>query len=382
MINHYIPRLLLRHFADGERVSTYHLETGRVERKKLRDCFSDVDIYDEELEKRFAVKLEGAFGNLLNNKLLHADTITLNRKENLLLRKFLMIQFLRSPIINMDWAEMVKKTRTEDHPVVQAGEFLLRNMPGWKAEWEAAIPSPANYIENLKKAMELDSLEDLVSGKEELGVSLSLQNAARMAMMPVIAFWDTTESGQELILPKLPGISEMDCVSVFHKTQILQARKKELEDEWLPDDLEPRLKQMEISSLLISDNYSVYPISPTRCISCFSPYFKAFFPIPSAANPRISYPPLLKKEQFDRHFFVPPRMELFKPCKTYQNQEYSYQVKQLTEEELVHINGLLLNMETEEFVFHDLHKIRNSLLHYDRQMVFAHKKKHDFRKLY
>ena len=67
MNTHYIPRLLLRPFAIGERINTYNFTTNSFEFKKLKNTFSEDNLFDEELEKQFASKLEGPFGNLLNN---------------------------------------------------------------------------------------------------------------------------------------------------------------------------------------------------------------------------------------------------------------------------------------------------------------------------
>lgn len=381
MNTHYIPRLLLRPFAVGEFINTYNFTTSAFEHKKLKKTFSEDNLYDEELEKLFANKLEGPFGNLLNNKLLHTDLIELNRQENLLLRKFFMINFLRAPIVNTDWDEMVKRTQLQEHPSVQAREFLQRHHPELKEEFKAGLPSTENYIANLRKAMEIELLEDIAEGREEFDISLSLQFAARRAMASVIAFWDTSNTEQEIILPKLPGITEMDYISVFYKSMVLKERRNQLEAEWLPDGLLPEVKRLQLGSTMFSENYSIYPISPTRCIVCFSPYFRAFFSVANAGG-KIVYPPLLKEEQFYHHFYKPLRMELFKPCRVQHNQDYFYQIKMLTREELQHLNSLMLDMETEEFAFHDLDRIRDSMMYYDNHAVFTDKKKHDFRKLY
>jgi hypothetical protein len=382
MNTHYIPRLLLRPFAIGERINTYNFTTNAFESKKLKNTFSGNKLFDEELEMLFANKLEGPFGNMLNHKLLHVETINLNRQENLLLRKFLMINFLRAPIVNTSWSEMVKRAGLEDHPSVQAREFLIRHHPEMKTEFDKMTPSKENYILNLKKAMEVDSLENLAEEREEFGVSEILKIAARRAMAAVIAFWDVTDIDQEFILPKLPGISEMDYVSIFYKSIVLQERRHRLEAEWLPDDLDRELKRLQIGSVLFTENYSIYPISPTRCIVCFSPYFKAFFNIMDTSGRKILYPPLLKKEEFKRHFYNSQRLELFEPCDVKYNQSYTYKAKQLSDEELYQINSMILNMETEEIAFHDKNKIKTSFEYYDKKAVFAIKKKHDFSNLY
>ena len=86
----------------------------------------------------------------------------------------------------------------------------------------------------------------------------------------------------------------------------------------------------------------------------------------------------LNKEQFDKHFFEPMRLELFEPCKNVWNQFYEYSVKRLNANEVKNLNAQILNMETEEFVFHDFNRIRESFWYYDKKMKFREGKKHDF----
>lgn len=378
MNTHYIPRLLLKQFAASEKVNTYDFTKSAFCTKKLKNTFSSQDAFDPELERAFSNKLEGPFGNLLNHKLLSGDTISIDRKENLLMRKFFMINFLRAPIVNASWDEMVKRTRLQNHPSVQTMDFLLRHNPEFKEKFEKSIPSKDTYIPDLKKAMEIDSLEDIANPNSKFQVSLTLELAAVNAMLTTIAFWDCKGTGQEFIFPKLPGISQMDNVSIFHKSLVISSVKAEKEKSGIKDELRRELERLEYGSMAYSENFSVYPISPTRAIICFSPYFRAFFPIMDPTDTVELYPPILKKKQFDRHFYEPMRMELFKPCKNLFNRAYQYSVKKLKPEEVLSINAMLLNMETEEFVFRDYNRIRDSFWYYDKKAKFADSKKHDF----
>lgn len=378
MKTHYIPRLLLKQFAVSEKVNTYDFTTGSFAVKKVKNTFALNDGFDADLESAFATKLEGPFGDLLNHKLLSGDTITIDRRENLLMRKFMMINFLRAPIVNCSWDEMVERTRTQDHPSVQAKEFLCRHNPELKAIFDKFIPSKETYIRDLKKAMEIDSLEDIGNSCKRTDVSVTLRFAASHAMVTVAAFWDSSQSGQEFILPKLPGVSQMDQVSTLYKLLVVRSLKARKEKDGIDDSIRRALGRLEYGSSVYCENFSVYPISPTRVLICFSPYFRAFFPGMDAVGTVEIYPPLLDKEQFDKHFFEPMRMELFKPCRNAFNRYYQYSVKMLNAREVMALNALMLNMETEEFVFHDFNKIRDSFWYYDRVAKFAVKKKHDF----
>lgn len=378
MNTHYIPRLLLRQFAVSGKVNTYDFTTSSFATKKVKNTFALKDSFDPELEAAFAKKLEGPFGDLLNHKLLSGDTITIDRRENMLMRKFKMINFLRAPIINGSWDEMIERTRLWEHPAVQAKEFLSRHHPELRELFEKNIPSKKTYISDLKKAMEIDSLEDIANSASRSDVSHTLALAASHGLVTVAAFWDSSRSGQEFILPKLPGISQMDQVSISYKALTIRKLRAQKEKKGLDSRLRRELDRLEHGSLIYCENFSIYPISPTRVLIFFSPYFRAFFPIMDSTGTIEIYPPLLEKKQFDAHFFEPMRMELFKPCRSSFNRYYQYSVKNLTADEVMALNALLLDMETEEFVFHDYNRIRDSFWYYDKTAKFAFKKKHDF----
>ena len=377
MNTHYIPRLLLRQFATGERVNSYDYKTDSFQSKKMKHTFAEQDLFDTELEKAFARKVEGPVGNLLNNKLLKEKRIFIDRKENMLLRKFLMINFLRAPIINTTWDEMVERTQTQEHPSVQAKAFIKRHHPELNEFLEKGIPSEKTYISDLKQAMEIDFLEEMANPNNRL-VSPTLNSAAIHAMVTVIAFWDSEGCGQEFILPKLPGISQMDQRGLFYKSLVLKNTRNEKEKDGLKEEFRMLFDRLQYGTIVYPENYSLYPLSPTRMLVCFAPYFRMFFPTLDITGTMEVYPPLLGQEQFDRHFFEPMRMELFEPCKNVFQDYYHYEVKELNAEEVMSINSLLLDMETEEFVFHDFSKIRDSFWYYDQRACFAFGKKHDF----
>lgn len=377
MNSHYIPRLLLKKFAEKERVNVYQYQIGTFTTKKIKHTFAEPDLFDEELERAFAAKLEGPFGDLLNHKLLSDDRIVINRTENMLIRKFFMLQFLRAPIVNMDWEDIIRRTGLEHHPSVQLHGNMLR-MPEYKQMFEACIPSKKTYYADLKQALEYDSLEEIVG--PEAAVSPSLQMAARVAMATAYAVWDCTETGLEFIYPKLPGINIMDSEGIFYKGMVLMELKKRKEKEQAPERMIKEIDRLLYGTSLYSENFGICPLSPTRALICFSPYFRIFFPTLDAEGVSVIFPALLEKEQFDRHFYEPMRLELFQPCGNYRNQWYEYRVKALKKEEVFLLNTVLLDMETEEFVFHDYNKIRDSLWYYDNRAVLALGKKHDFRK--
>ena len=95
MNNHFIPKLLLRHFpSDKGRISLYDLERNELRPNvKIEDAFSAADFYPDDMERDFNKKTEGAFGNLLNNLILRAKGpfVELSRLQVKCVKKFLLL---------------------------------------------------------------------------------------------------------------------------------------------------------------------------------------------------------------------------------------------------------------------------------------------------
>lgn len=379
--NHYIPRLLLRKFAEDGKVNSYDFVKGVFCTKKLKNTFAENDLFDPELEKAFADKLEGPIGDMLNNKLLAGDKIVLDRRENLLLRKFFMINALRAPITSESWEDMVDRVDRHDHPIVEMVENMKAVCPEMWASMMEDYSSDERYISDLRQAMSIESLEDIAVPKENTNVSDSLKASATTAMMRVIGFWDCEETGQEFIMPKLPGISVMDNGGLMYKASVMQSLGQNigsiLGQDYRSAECYREYMRLMMGSMMITDNFAMYPISPTRMLVAIAPYFRAFFPVVDPVSKRVMLPPLLGKEQFDKHFYKPMNMELFRPCENWRNKQYTYSVKKLTAEEVMQLNAGMLDMETEEMVFHDYNKIRDSFWYYDNVIAMGYEKKHD-----
>lgn len=413
MRNHYIPRLLLRQFAGADnKINIYRFGAGAFATCKLKNAFAEKDIFSAELEFAFNTRLEGPFADLLNHRLLTEDTITIDRKENFLIRKFLMINSLRNPMTDTTFDEKVALTQSEDHPVVLKWRKFMSLHPEWAETAEKMLPSQETYISNLERAIEIRDISELTDIANDLERNASLAIPARLAMAPMIAFWDCGNTGQEFVLPKLQGISIMDnmesvnntsgsntnesnmngsnaqgLISLPYKVWVVQRTiegiRNDMNNRRYPEYMSPwvlELCGMLQGSLAFCDNFSIYPISPTRALVYISPYFRGYFPIMDRTGRSPLCPPIFTREQFDRHFWKPMRMELFRPCGNACNQTYTYQVRRLTSEEVCEINSVILNMETQEFAFHDYNKIRDSLRYYDETAQFALPKKHDFRR--
>ena len=97
MVNsHYVPQLILRHFAVDDRIQYCDLSKGIVETRNIRSAFSEKGYYPDEIEKEMCYKTESQFANLLNNKLLKEQRrIVLTREELFILKKYLIVTTIR-----------------------------------------------------------------------------------------------------------------------------------------------------------------------------------------------------------------------------------------------------------------------------------------------
>lgn len=337
MKNHYIPKLLLRQFSDNnKRINLYDYEKRQFETRKIKNTFSSDNIFTKEIEDELSKKIESKFGDLLNNRLIKNDIIYLTREENFTLRKFFLINNLRSPLTRCKWDEMLKITKSENHPSALRMNFIKKNSLFLYENFEDIYnESDENYYKHIEQVLDMNSFEDF---KAKAKPASFLDINCTIATVSTLAIWDCEDSGAEFILPRLQGISEMDNESIQYKAEVINKYLEYHREHNLDKDEEAIMIQLLYASMFFSENYSMYPISPTRVIVFFSPYFKAFFPAYIDFSNKIFIPSLLKKKQYDKHFYYKKRMELFQPCKTKLNKEYEYTVKKLKKEEVLQMN--------------------------------------------
>ena len=337
--------MILRQFAENDRVHVQDLITGSCETKKLKDVYAENGLFPEEVEEKMSRKIEGRFGDLLNHKLLlPTNTIKLDRKENMLLRVFMLLEVMRNVKTNQSLEAQFKYDR--------------ENKQRWRTPLEQQVmetiydhsdstvfPCDENYIENLYKIAEYDSLEELL---QDVALPMSILTMANIIYSTYIAIWDAGDD-EEFILPSVTGISSLDSGGVTHKSVIMYHALTEMPLSPIVRFRTDYVMRNMIGGLV--DNYLFHVISPKRCIVCISPYFKLFFPQKKHGK-QPAIPKTFPSDIFKYHFSgIIPRMELFEPCDTTDNQNYRYVVKHLNNDETKFMNALMLNEEKSKYVF-------------------------------
>ena len=377
---HYIPRLLLRKFAENDRVNLYNLPEKQMLNKKIRDCFTEDDLFSEELEQKFNKNLESVFGSILNNKLLSENEVRLEFKDAMMIGYFFIFHAIRALYAD-DFESMLErgKSRVREEVAKYRSQFSEEVRDEYTEfltfMFCGLMPNEDTY------ELLLSEFTDYVSNNNSMSLPRSqvlrlliLNDASRYYVI-----WDSSKCGEEFILPKMTQVNYRDIHGSHYKFQYLSNFVNDrLRFEKLSKKQQSRmLEVLDSSSIVAGDNYVIYPLSPTRLLVAIHDYFSLFFPRRGYGMRYPYVPKVLREKQFYEHFFseddYKPRFELFEPC-LIKNESLVFPVKDLTEREVYILNALSLNEESEAFIFHNFDKIRNSINAYENIFQVAQKR--------
>ena len=131
-------------------------------------------------------KIEGQFANLLNNKLLKDRyKVVINEKDQLILKKFLIITSLRVHDDEMQqnaWYQVLKPDG-----IIPEGEVFREFFGG-------------DFFENMKKVLECQDLETLITTAES-SVNLNLKTYIKDIIYSYNVFVKSNNCKEEFIIP-------------------------------------------------------------------------------------------------------------------------------------------------------------------------------------
>lgn len=132
--HHYIPQFILRNFCIEGNLNFWNHKDTKFEKRNTKSVFmvknlyKDIKNYPDDImviEKKFA-KLEDDIAKLISEKILNKKIISLTRKENEVLRKFLFLLSFRSENRRNQYLE--KKfdvlTKASLKPLVQNNDYI------------------------------------------------------------------------------------------------------------------------------------------------------------------------------------------------------------------------------------------------------------------
>ena len=335
--NHYVPQFILRRF--GNKINRYNVKTGNLVIKgSTLNAFSDEKIYPEWLEKMFG-SLESRIANLIDNKVLKADgEVVLTRADNILIKKFFTIATLRVPD-----SSLFNKKHFESE------ESLKRQ--GFK-EVPVDDESDLDYAyRTMKVVLESNSIEELFNHPQvtyEACKWFSLFNNCYLTI------WDSKESKEDFVITD----NGMNCE--HDKTRFLtfnydgkpykNERDEMLKDGYVLKKLEEskndQIKYVGYAEIFarmsrVHANYYLFAVSATRTIALINPFYRMYDDETFLKNIQETpdvWPTLLSREAMSSNSYT-----YVKVGEKNDNDLFRYKVKNLSLEEVIIINCMMLD---------------------------------------
>ncbi len=346
MVNsHYVPQLILRHFADADCIQYCDLSNERVETRNVRSAFSEKGYYPDEIEKEMCYKTESQFANLLNNKLLkERRRITLTRDELFILKKYLIITTIR-----FNCTEALKNYGIADKAVQGYSSRFYDNINKVLAcqnSDELAQYMIVNPIEGLTK---------LINGG--MGKMNRLFVDIKNIMQSYIVFVSTNRCGENFIVPDTGFAYQATHLGIF-SDQTFDKCMYTL--SYATQTKNPYL--LQVAQMLTPYDMFICPVSKNFAVISLSIFYKFF-------NRKSDIYGLLPTDGLtvnkllgfgDSNLVEPPKVkkQYGKPTL------YEYTIQQLSLQDALSLNAGMINTAEHYFGYADLSRVQSSMDYY------------------
>lgn len=352
--NHYVPRLVLRRFAD--KVSVYNIKTGELaENQRLEKVFALNELYSEEVEKELAEKIESPFALVLNNKILSAkvgDNIEITRKELNIIKKFLLVSQMRVFVEEGKFSILEKG-------LTQAMKKMGVEFPFEEREISETVEQ--RWLRNIKVVVEC---QDLSKIQEHELCTYEIYRWAQIYNAGYMAIWDGKNSGEDFIITDIGMTSEVEPSYV--KIGLETDKKNYLMKRFLEETnllVKQNLLNLLYAQVNFHENYYMFSISKNRMIVIINPFFRMY-----DKKEKLGVPNIWPTEIQDRKLFEKNKSERLPIIMGKQvlkgNDKFWYKICQMNWEDVVWVNMLMLDRIDTLLGFADLEKISDSIYNY------------------
>lgn len=328
MLNcHYIPQLILRHFCTDNKITYCDIENSKTEQRNTKSVFSEKGYYPDELEKDFCQKIEVQFADLLNKKILcNKKRFTLTADEMLILKKFLIITVLR----------------------IKTAEDEMVKIPGITEEELTWLVG--DFYDNINKILDSKTKEETFKYIDIFNetTNLNLHAYVKDILCSYTVFVRTNYCKEDFVIPDKGYASFEGPIHIKKITSTYDLYMK---------SKEPFL--INLVGMLTPHDYSVFPIAHDMAIIKMSPFFKLIADslryniiLPSEAST------ISKILGFgNAQTFTSPTVK-----ENYgKTNEYKFEVKQLSVDDVCFLNSLLLMNARQYLAFADHDHIKRSI---------------------
>ena len=354
--NHFVPQLILRRF--GEEISTYNIKTGEYRHgQQTAEVFSKYEFYPIELEKEFG-QVESRFANILNQKLLKAESrgeVELTRKELNTVKKFLLLEQMRVFVEEETCANFAKMTSDLQ---LKTGSFKYPFT-------EKIIENESVHDRWLRNIKVIIECKDLTSIQAHELCTYEAYRWAQIYNWGYMAIWDSSYVDTSFIITDIGMTSEREkSVAQFG----LEVEKKQYLME-APNRTTNTLFKQKYAELLYQqtnfhENFYMFSISKHRMLVVINPFFRLYckkekYPTPTIWPSKIKDRRLFEKNDADKLIGFQGK------AITSDSDTFRYKVQSMKHEDVIWVNMLMLDRIDTLLGFTSLEDISDSVRAYD-----------------
>lgn len=399
MRSHYVPNFILKRF--GERICLYDIQNGVLEENvKPEKAYIQKNFYSEEVEDLLNRTVESQFANLFDHVLSRNNAeIRLKRKELRLVKKFLLVSIIRS----MGSESFLQKEKNfyKDLQKYAAhnGERYARELgldpttlrdkpltdePPFE---EKAIPDESAFdywMRTLRVILETDGSTDAIL--EHPDKTYPAHRWAQIVDAGYLAFWDTNGGADQFVITDVGMTSENEVGWDGILTHNIKKHLCLLQAFQSTDDsfFRKNIKRIMSMTTNFHENFQMFPISANRMIVLIAPFFKFrheyrdYFSMPSLEQLTV----LANEELFlpnQSYYVYPPNPPHYR---YHENDEYIYNVKKLTAEEVRYCNALFMDRVSAILGFPSVRSVVRSVVAYKKYNEYPYVPRVDYSSLY
>ncbi len=361
MKNHIVSQMIIKRFASA--INVFDLKSGRLDLgKKPHKVFYKDGLLPEDLDHLLSTAIESRFANLLYQKLLDPNFITLNREELFLLKRYMMMVSIRMYGPD-EFAEMMKSFSKNAERFLSAAGSFSPWLLSLKRNGDLHLSNQELYELALRVCCENEDITNIAADKR---ATLEIVAWAMTFVDAYLAIWDAPK-GMEFILSDCSMISEYEgCHQLTAGLDLSKFSYCQYHLQHPTEDLEVLMQAKAISTLQIMyENYNVFNLSSKRCLVAINPFFSQYYGLKQMTNNGDTFvapvPDVWPAVVQDKNLFRPPVTE-HKLKLGYTMQDlFFYEPRTLQPEDMVYVNSMILLMSHDIIGFNDFASISDSI---------------------
>jgi len=363
--NHIVPKLIIERFARP--INLFNTESERLYKdRNPKKTFWEEGAYDDEVEKQLCQELENPFATVIDKKIINKDKIVLTRNELMLVKRFLLIQSVRTRGPNKFYDILFDFKEAVDNSILMHGPSLDSSITTLPSITEKSDDKFTLYMQAIKMFSECIVAEEMMwheyATKETYFWAKTFQDS-------YLVFWDSDEK-QDFILTDNGMTTEYDLCSMLIEGSSFLSKSSYLLAQFTKYDKDLWKKRYYADIFLknqtMNENFNVFNLTANRCVAVVNPFFRPYsnksvmIMVPGeeidADVPDI-WPTYMEKDAFR----VPENKHIMGHIELLDHDEYIYTPYSLSLIETVYVNTLALRWSPRFIGFRDVNRIIDSI---------------------